>query len=155
MLYNPLKYNIIYNSNYALHSKKHTRYNMRCIMYYSLKKKHGITLIRVSDFSSHSYPPPSLSLSLSLSLGDSETPSSLSAIRFRNPKLSLSLGDSETPSIPTTRQSSVFQTCAGFINNGGCGWKMMTLVGGQIGMILWMRMQPAQPQQLYMPYQLL
>ncbi|KAJ0904173.1 hypothetical protein HanPSC8_Chr07g0278881 [Helianthus annuus] len=72
-----------------------------------IKKKHGITLIRVSDFSSHSYPPPSLSL-----------------------------GDSETPSIPTTRQSSVFQTCAGFVNDGGCGWKMMTLVGGQIGTIL-------------------
>ncbi|KAF5797259.1 hypothetical protein HanXRQr2_Chr08g0361491 [Helianthus annuus] len=55
--------------------------------------------------------------------------------------LSLSLGDSETLSIPTTRQSSVFQTCAGFVNDGGCRWKMTTLVGGQIGMILWMRMQ--------------
>ncbi|KAJ0540459.1 hypothetical protein HanHA300_Chr08g0298441 [Helianthus annuus] len=47
--------------------------------------------------------------------------------------LSLSLGDSETLSIPTTRQSSVFQTCAGFVNDGGCRWKMTTLVGGQIG----------------------
>ncbi|KAJ0904174.1 hypothetical protein HanPSC8_Chr07g0278891 [Helianthus annuus] len=28
------------------------------------------------------------------------------------------------------------QTCAGFVNDGGCGWKMMTLVGGQIGTIL-------------------
>ncbi|KAJ0875670.1 putative regulator of chromosome condensation 1/beta-lactamase-inhibitor protein II [Helianthus annuus] len=58
-------------------------------------------------------------------------PLSLSLSAIQKPQ-ALSLGDSETPSIPTTRQSSVFQTCAAFVNDGGCGWKMMTLVGGQI-----------------------
>ncbi|KAF5776520.1 putative regulator of chromosome condensation 1/beta-lactamase-inhibitor protein II [Helianthus annuus] len=82
-------------------------------MYYSLKKN-----------------TVSLSLGFQIShLIPIRLPLSLSAIQ--KPQ-ALSLGDSETPSIPTTRQSSVFQTCAAFVNDGGCGWKMMTLVGGQI-----------------------
>ncbi|KAJ0579691.1 hypothetical protein HanHA300_Chr04g0120701 [Helianthus annuus] len=94
MLYNPLKYNIIYNSNYALHPKKHTRYNMRCIMYYSLKKN---TVSLSLGFQISHLIPIRLPLSLSLSAiqkpqalsrrFDSESPSSLSlSRRFRNPK---------------------------------------------------------------------
>ncbi|XP_035846563.1 uncharacterized protein LOC110938596 isoform X1 [Helianthus annuus] len=88
---------------------------------------HGFTFpLPNSGFRSHLIP---IRLPLSLSLSTIQKPK---LSRFRNPKLSLSAIQKPQAFLPLDNR----QTCAGFVNDGGCGWKMMTLVGGQIGTIL-------------------